>query len=184
VIHPRSSRRVSIALAVAVTAWCVAIAPAQSLPSLAFDPAPNPNLLRLDLAETVRGATLWLLEEDDDTVVTVWVWPTPGDPDPVGLFDGNPWAEGSELMRRDLGEAMRATVEFFGPYFEGVDPGWSERALALAERLGGTEQTVQMYTLIVGDDAIYGVQISDAYIDIAALEVLDGTWVQVTLLQE
>lgn len=170
-------------LAAALVA-AAAFAVAQPLPGLELDPMPSVDALRPDLAETIRDATLWLFEEDEDAV-SVWVWRVPGDPDPEGLFADNAWAEAPDLIVRDLGEAMRATVDVFGAFFEARDPGWSDRALALAERLAGVEERQTVYTVIADDGgAFYGVQISDRFIDLRALEALDGTWVQVTLLTD
>ena len=140
-----------------VVVACAAFAAAQPLPELDLDPAPSVDLLRPDLAEPVHAATNWLFELEDDAFV-VWIWRVPGDPDPIGLFAHNAWADAPDLMVRDLGEAMGFTVEVYGEYFEAVAPGWSERALALAERLAGVEQRIEMYTVIADDSvSIYGV---------------------------
>lgn len=185
-IRPRSSRRAGVVLVFAMLAAAVAVATlatAQTLPALDLDPAPSADLLRPDLAASARDATLWLFEEEDDDAMTVWVWRVPGDPDAATLFADNAWADEPDLMRRDLGEALRATVEVFGPFFEARAPGWSDRALALAQRLDGVEQTQRTFTVFMPDDTMYGVQVSDRTVDLDALEVLEGTWVQVTLIR-
>ena len=61
----------------------------------------------------------------------------------------------------------------------------SASALALAERLRGVEQVQVLDTVILGDGAtFYGVQVRDGIVDLRSLEPLEGTWVQVTRLQE
>jgi hypothetical protein len=171
-------------LATLTLALAATLALAQPLPDLALDPPVDEAMLRPDLAEAVRAATVWLFEEGDDAV-EVWVWRVPGDPDPEGLFDHNPWADGGETMVRDLGETMRSTVDVFGAFFDETDPGWSERAQALAQQLTGVEQRQAVYTVIDGEgEVFYGVQVSDGFVDLRALAYLEGTWVQLTLLRE
>lgn len=179
-----TTRRRVLALVTSVVASAaLALASAQSLPELAFEPPLTESMLRPDLAESVRAASVWLFEEDDEAIA-VWVWRVPGDPAPFGLFDHLPWADAGAAVERDLGEAMLATVDVFGELFGADDATWSARASALAERLAGVDQTQVLYTHILDDgSAFYGVQITDSFVDLTSLELLEGTWVQVTRLR-
>lgn len=182
--RPASHPCIRVLAAALVIALASSFGAAQDLPDLDLAPHLDAAGLRADLADPIRAATAWLFEEDDDAI-TVWIWRVPGDPEPIGLFDAADWAPVPDVMPRDLGEAMAATVEFFGPFFDEADPSWSGRALALVGELAGIEQVLVSYSVFVGDGSvIYGVQVMDPFVDLVALEVLEGTWVQVSRLAE
>ena len=163
-------------------AAALAFAFTQPLPELEFEPPLTEAMLRPDLAESVHAASAWLFEEED---AALWVWRVPGDPEPFGLFDHLPWTDAGAAVDSDLGAALLATVDVFAEHFDAHNATWSARASALAEQLTGVGQAQVLYAHILDDGVtFYGVLVTDSFLDLRSLELLEGTWVQVTRLRE
>jgi hypothetical protein len=186
---PRAPGRLAIALIVGCLALQSSFGSAgldeRALPPLDIDPPVTVDILLGDLAEGSRAASEWLLELEEGSLA-LWVWRVPCDPDVHAVFADNTWVATANVGRltRDLGESMRRNVEYYAPFFDLVlDPSWSERARAFADTLSGVEQDFVGYSLVErGTDASITVEVTSHYIDLVRLEVLEGTFVQVSRL--
>jgi len=186
---PRSPGRLAITLILGCLAFQSSLGTGgldeQALPPLDFDPPVTVEMLLGDLAEGSHAASEWFLELEEGSLA-LWVWRVPCDPDVHAVFADNTWVATANVGRstRDLGESMGLNVEYYAPFFDLVlNSSWSARAHTFAETLTGVEQDFVGYSLIeTGTDASITVEVTSHYIDLVRLEVLEGTYVQVSRL--
>ena len=163
---------------------------AQADVPLQFAPPIAPEAWDTRQAETVGLAMQVSLAQMDmgEAEVDAWVARVAGDPPPAGLYDDMDWRYpvlSAYVIELDLEESLRATVEMMGETFETqLGPGWTTRALALADKAAARTVVRQEYVLAPQDgSSSLGVNVISPFVDLTRLEILEGTWVQIVRIR-